>query len=151
MAFILGFVLATLGVVFCIAGGLLLLFIPRWRHLAPYAFLIYPSAYACGVFCLAFFGFLVGGNLERSHSNVGDWIAVLLIFGLAALGAVAGAIFGLAWANRIWWRFFAGPSQQTGRPQATNLLALTPFLSSTLRSNAQAATSHDRDEYQDTA
>lgn len=135
MAFLLGFGLATLGFVLCITVGVLYLLIPRWRQLAPYALLVYPSAYFAGLFCFFFFGFLIDGIMERysNSSFVGwivDWIGVLLISGLVVVGALAGAISGLACANRLWWRFFAGPGQQVARPESPGWLELdlTPFI-----------------------
>jgi hypothetical protein len=162
--------LATLGVVFCIAAGLLLLLIPRWRQLAPYAFLVYPSAYFSGVFSFFVFGLLVNHITERfSHSTLVAWIGVLLMFGLTAMGALAGAICGFALANGIWWRFFARPGQLAARPRSQSWLAPTPFIAKikarllnqyqasrpvvnpTLWKRAQAATSQDRDKFQNTA
>jgi hypothetical protein len=167
MAFLLGIILATLGVAFCIGAGLLLLLIPKSRQLAPYAFLVYPSAYFAGLSSLFFIGLLVNPIVDRySHSNLVAWIGTVLMFGLAALGALAGAISGFVLANRIWWRFFASPEDRDARPQLLRWLALTPFVgnqpwllyhwsravgNSTLRSRAQAATSQGRDEYQNTA
>jgi hypothetical protein len=93
-------------------------------------------------------------------------MGVLLMFGLAALGALAGAICGFSLANRIWWRFFASPEDRDARPQLLRWLALTPFVGnqpwvlyhwsratedSTLRSRAQAATSQGNDKYENTA
>jgi len=167
MAFMLGIILATLGVVFCIAAGLLLLLIPRWRQLAPYAFLVYPPAYFAGLFSLFFIGFLLNPIMDRfSHSNLVAGIGFLLMSGFAALGALAGAISGFVLANRIWWRFFASPEDRAARPQLLRWLALTPFVGNqpwvlyhwsravgnlTLRSRAQAATSQGRDKYRNTA
>jgi hypothetical protein len=166
MAFLLGIILATLGVAFCIAAGLLLLLIPRWRQLAPYAFLVYPSAYFAGLFSLFFIGFLVNPIVDRySHSNLAAGIGVVLMFGLAALGALAGAISGFVLANRIWWRFFASPEDRGARPQLLRWLALTPFVGnqpwllyhwsravgdSTTGNGAQVTTSHNSDKYQGT-
>jgi len=167
MAFLLGIILATLGLVFCIGAGLLSLLIPGLRQLAPYAFLVYPSAYFAGLSSLFFAGFLVNPIVDRfSHSYIVAGIGFLLTFGLAALGALAGAISGFVVANRIWWRFFASPEDQDARPQLLRWLALTPFVgnqpwllyhwsrtvgNSTLRSRAHAATSQDIDKYQNTA
>jgi hypothetical protein len=129
MDVLLGFVFATFGVVVCLAAGLLLLLSPRSRQLAPYVFLVYPSAYFAGLFCFFFCGFLVEGIMERfSNSNLVDWIGVLFTFGVVVVGALAGAISGLAWANRLWWRFFAYPAQQAVRPQSPGWLGLTPFV-----------------------
>jgi hypothetical protein len=99
---------------------------PGWRQLAAYAFLVYPSAYVAGLLFFFVFGLLLNDIMEP-ESNLGALIVVLLMFGLAALGALAGAISGFAWANRLWWRFFAGPEQQAARLQSPNWLALTPF------------------------
>jgi hypothetical protein len=168
MAIMLGIILATLGVVFCIAAGLLLLLIPRWKQLAPYAFLVYPSAYFSGLFSFFVFGLFVNSITDRySHSNLVAWIGVQLMFGLTAMGALAGAISGFALANGIWWRFFARPGQLAARPQSPSWLALTPFMrklqarllhqssrvvgNPALWKRAQAATSQDRDKYQKTA
>jgi hypothetical protein len=167
MAFLMGIILATLGVVFSIGAGLLVLLIPGLRQLAPYAFLVYPSAYFAGLFSLFFTGFLVNPIVDRfSHSNLVAGIGFLLMFGLATLGALAGAISGFALANRIWWRFSASPEDRDARPQLLRWLALTPFVgnqpwllyhwsravgNSTLRNPVQAATSQDRDKYQNTA
>ena len=128
MDVLLGFALATLGVVLCIAAGLLLLLSPGSRQLAPYAFLVYPSAYFAGLFCFFFCGFLVDGIERYSNSNLADWIGVLLTFAVVAVGALAGAISGLALANRLWWRFFAGRGQHAGGPQSPGWLRLTPFV-----------------------
>jgi hypothetical protein len=127
MAFMLGFIVATLGVLLCIAAGVFLLLIPGWRQLAPYAFLVYPSAYVAGLLCFFVFGLMVNGMMEP-ESNLGALIAVLLIFGLAALGALAGAISGFASANRLWWRFFAVPKDLVAFPKPLGWLALTPFV-----------------------
>jgi len=167
MTFLLGIILATLGLVFCIGAGLLSLLIPGLRQLAPYAFLVYPSAYFAGLSSLFFIGFLVNPIVDRfSHSYIVAGIGFLFTFGLAALGALAGAISGFALANRIWWRFFASPEDRDARPQLLRWLALTPFVgnqpwllyhwsraveNSTLRSRAQAATSQDIDKYKNTA
>jgi hypothetical protein len=167
MTFLLGIILATLGLVFCISAGLLSLLIPGLRQLAPYAFLVYPSAYFAGLSSLFFIGFLVNPIVDRfSHSYIVAGIGFLLTFGLAALGALAGAISGFALANRIWWRFFASPEDRDARPQLLRWMALTPFVgnqpwllyhwsravgNSTLRSRAQAAASQDIDRYQNTA
>ena len=168
MAIILGIILATLGVVFCIAAGLLLLLIPRWRQLAPYAFLVYPAAYFSGLFSLFFIGFLINPIVDRySHSTLVAWIGVLFTFGLTAVGALAGAIFGFALANGIWWRFFARPGQRAARPQSPSWLAPSPFISkigarlfhqssravenSTLRNHSQVATPQGGDKYKRTA
>jgi hypothetical protein len=167
MVFLLCIILATLGVVFSIGAGVLLLLLPGLRQLAPYAFLVYPSAYISGLFSFFVFGFLVNHIMDRySQSIFVAWIGVLLMLGLAALGALVGAISGLALANRIWWRFFASPEDRDARPQLLRWLALTPFVgnqpwllyhwsravgNSTLRSRAQAATSQGSDKYKNTA
>ena len=127
MNVLLGFALATLGVVVCIAAGLLLLLSPRSRQLAPYALLVYPSAYFAGLLCFFFCGFLVDGMERYSNSNLADWIGVLLTFGVVVVGALAGAISGLALANRLWWRFFAGRGQHAACPQSPGWLGLTLF------------------------
>ena len=128
MDVLLGFALATLGVVLCIAAGLLLLLSPRSRQLAPYVLLVYPPAYFAALFCFFFCGFLVEGMERYSNSYLADWIGVLVTFGLVVVGAVAGAISGLALANRLWWRFFAGPEQKSARSQSPAWLELTPFV-----------------------
>jgi hypothetical protein len=127
MDVLLGFALATLGVVLCIAAGLVFLLSPRSRQLAPYVFLVYPSAYFAGLVCFFFCGFLVDGMERYSNSNLVDWIGVLLTFGVVVVGALAGAISGLALANRLWWRFFGGAGDQAARPQSPGWLGLTPF------------------------
>ena len=167
MTFLLGMILATLVFAFCIGAGLLSLLIPGLRQLAPYAFLVYPSAYFAGLSSLFFIGFLVNPIVDRfSHSYIVAGIGFLLTFGLAAVGALAGAISGFVLANRIWWRFFASPEDRDARPQLLRWMTLTPFVgnqpwllyhwsravgNSTLRSRAQAATSQDVDKYRNTA
>jgi hypothetical protein len=167
MVFLLGIILATLGVVLSIGAGLLLLLMPGLRPLAPYAFLVYPSAYFSGLFSFFVFGFLVNHVMDRySHSTFVAWIGILLMFGLAALGALVGAISGFALANRIWWQFFARPEDRDARPQLLRWLALTPFVgnqpwllyhwsravgNSSLRSRAQGAASQGGDKYENTA
>jgi hypothetical protein len=120
------------------------------------------------LFTFFLFGFQVNRVVDRYfNSSLLAWIGFLLMFGMTALGALAGAISAFALANRIWWRFFARPGQRAARLPSASWLAPTPFIgkiqarllyqssravaNSTLDNVAQVATSRGRDKYQKTA
>jgi hypothetical protein len=128
MAFMLGLMLATVGVVACFFVGLVLLAIPKWRQLASYALLVYPSAYVSGLVCWFVVGLSFGNiSADTNLSPLLEWTLVLVIYGAGGLGAVAGALTGFYVANRLWWRFFSTAEQRTVRTNVLNWLAVTPF------------------------
>jgi len=138
MAFMFGFILATIGVPLSLLVGLVLLVIPRSRQLSPYAFLLYPSTYLVAVVCFLVMGFLGSALTSLGHSRfevhpglefAADLTSALLVFGGTALGALAGALAGVAMANRAWWRLFATGDQRTRRVTG-DWLATPPLIRS---------------------
>jgi hypothetical protein len=122
----LGFIIATLGVVGCVFVGLVLLPIPKCRHLAPYAFLVYPSAYVAGFVCFLVVG-LVANAIAQPDATPIVVTMVLVIFGAGALAGIVGALTGFSLANRLWWRFFSTPKERAARTNTPTWLAMTPF------------------------
>ena len=128
MAAMVGLMLATLGVVACFFAGLVLLAIPKWRQLASYALLVYPSAYIAGLVCFFVVGLLISDiTLDSDLTPLLGWTLVLAMIGAGGLGAIAGALTGFAGANRLWWRFFSTAEERAVRTNVLTWLAVTPF------------------------
>jgi hypothetical protein len=137
MAGVALFLLAALAMPCSVLVGLVLLAIPgRSRQLAPYALLVYPSAYFSG-----FIGLIVGAAIqglvltsylydrpESFWTNTLELITALVAFGALAIGAFLGTLAGMAMANRLWWRFFASQSQHIQFPKPRGWFAWTPFV-----------------------
>ena len=131
------FLLAALAVPASLFVGLILLAIPgRSKQLAPYALVIYPSAYFSG-----FIGLIVGAAIqglvltrylyerpESSWTDTLEWTTAFVAFGAVATGGLLGTLAGVAMANRLWWRFFASQSEHTQFPKPRGWFAWTPLM-----------------------